>query len=547
MNLTAALSAFHFLRPLWFLVLPLIVALWWWYRFRWQQGAAKSRHFAPHLAQALRVGEGSRRRILPVDMSPVDSLAAVTLCLIIGLAGPTWSRVANPMISETAPLVVALEVTPSMMTSDITPTRLARATIKIERLLATRSGAQTALIAYAGTAHLVVPLTNDPELIKPYLEGLSPEVMPLDGDASSRALTLADDVLTDQSVAGTVLFVSDGLSAANRAAFDARESTNGLVFLTLLPEGQPTPVIAELDARQVRVSADDSDVESLERTLASAYQQALLNDDRLAWKDRGVWLAWPAALFALLGFRRGWNLGAVALLVLGVLPLSLMAPGSVLAQQNEATVSRRAVVTEEASPLVARLMDAFLTPDQQGRWWLEHRQYRRASEQFEDPAWRGYALYRDGQYGEAVAILNQLETADASFTQGLALIRNRQYREAITAFETTLARDPSYPEGERNLALARQILDDIEETREQSDTGEARGEGADDVVFDNEAQRGVETTVTGDEDDQLLTPDQWISSIDSDTGDYLRQRFALEVARQDAVPETTNQASESKP
>ncbi|NRB56172.1 MAG: VWA domain-containing protein [Salinicola sp.] len=524
MNLMGALSAFHFLRPYWFLLLVPIAALWWWYRFRFQQGEARSPHFAPHLARALRIGDDARRRF-----SPVDSLTAMALCLVIGLAGPSWSRVANPMISQTAPLVIALEVTPSMMASDVPPTRLERAAIKIENLLATRSGAQTALIAYAGSAHLVVPPTSDPALIKPYLEGLTPQIMPVDGDVSAQALALADSVLADQTVAGTILFVSDGMSASNRTAFEARESAHTLAFLTLLPEGQPAPVVDELDARQVRVSADDSDVESLERTLASAYRQALLNDDRLAWKDRSAWLAWPAAFFALLGFRRGWSLGAVAL-VTGVLPLSLIAPGSALAQQNDARVSKRAVVTEAASPLVARLMDAFLTPDQQGRWWLEHRQYRRASEQFEDPAWRGYALYRDGQYGEAVAILNPLETAGASFTQGLALIRNRQYREAITAFETTLARDPDYPEGERNLALARQILTYVEETREQSDTGEDRGEGADDVVFDNEAQRGVETTVTGDEDDQLLTPDQWISSIDSDTGDYLRQRFALEAA-----------------
>ncbi|WP_223162352.1 VWA domain-containing protein [Salinicola halimionae] len=536
MNLLDALSAFHFLRPLWFLLLPLVGCLWWWYRFRYQQKEVASRHFAPHLAQALRIGQGARG-----GLSPVDTLAALSICLIIGLAGPAWSRMANPMISQTAPLVVAMEVSSSMMASDVPPTRLARAKIKIENLLATRSGAETALIAYSGSAHLVVPLTADPALIKPYLEGLNPDVMPNEGDVSAKAFSMAETLLEDQTVAGTILFVSDGLSATNRPAFQAGEPNNTLVFLTLLPEGQPTPEIDGLDAQQVSVSADDSDIESLERTLASAYQQALLNDDRLAWKGRGVWLAWPAACLALLWFRRGWSLGVLILAIL-IAPTMASWPREALAQQNSGTVSKRAASTDEASPVMSRVVDAFLTPDQQGRWWMEHRRFRQASEHFQDPAWRGYALYRDGQYGEAVATLGQLETADASFTQGLALIRNRQYREAITAFETTLARDADYPEGARNLALARQIFDDVEETREQSDSGEDRGEGADDVVFDNEEQRGVETTVTGDEGDQLLTPDQWISSIDSDTGDYLRQRFALEATRQ-----ATNQATESGP
>lgn len=540
MSLPETLSAFHFLRPLWFLLLPLIACLWGWYRFRYQQQARASRHFAPHLVQALQIGQGTRR-----GLSPVDSLAALSICLIIGLAGPAWSRVANPMISQTAPLVIALEVSASMMASDVPPTRLARAKIKIENLLATRSGAQTALIAYAGSAHLVVPLTADPALIKPYLEGLSPQVMPVEGDASAQALSLAETLLADQLVAGTILFVSDGLSAANRPAFLASGASATLAFLTLSPPGQPAPGIDGLDIQQVSVSADDSDIQSLERTLASAYQQALLSDDRLAWQDRGVWLAWPAACLALLWFRRGWSLGVLVLAVL-LLPAIALWPREALAQQNSGTVSKRAAQTTETSSMMSHLIDAFLTPDQQGRWWSERGRFREASEHFQDAAWRGYALYRDGQYGEAVAALAPSDSADAAFTQGLALIHNRQYREAVAAFETTLARDPGYPDGEKNLALAKRIFDDVEETREQSDTGEDRGEGADDVVFDNEAQRGVETTLTGDESDQLLTPDQWISSIDSDTADYLRQRFALEAARQ-ASGQATARATQSGP
>lgn len=534
MEFTDALSALHLLRPWWCLLLPLIALLWWWWRRRTTRGGASSKHIAPHLDQALRVGSRTHRRF-----TPIDSLALLLVFLVLGAAGPTWSRIPNPMVTQTAPLVVVLKVSEDMLAQDIPPSRLERARHKIEDLLETRSGASTALIAYAGSAHQAVPLTDDPGLIRPYLEGLAPDVMPEPGDAAADALAMAEDLLADSPVPGAILFVTDGISTANRTAFINRDAGSTLVMLRMAPPNQATPVMDEIDAEQVDVSADGSDVAHLERLLAAAYQRALLDDDRLAWKDRGALMAIPALLLALLWFRRGWIVGTPVLLAPALLPPALLIGVSlagmltaapVMAQQD-ATVTRRAAEQSTENPVISAITHAFLTPDQQGRWWMEHRDFDRAAQHFQDPAWQGYAMYRDGQYAEAAQLLGRLDTADAAFTQGLALIKSRQYRPAIDAFQTVLERDPDYPEGERNLALAKQILDYVEETREQSDTGEEAGIGADEVVFDNESNRGEETQQTGDQEGGVLTADQWISALDTDTGDYLRQRFAVEAAR----------------
>ncbi|GEN23278.1 transporter [Halomonas cupida] len=534
MEFTDALSALHLLRPWWCLLLPLIALLWWWWRRRTTHGGASSKHIAPHLDQALRVGSRTHRRF-----TPIDSLALLLVFLVLGAAGPTWSRIPNPMVTQTAPLVVVLKVSEDMLAQDIPPSRLERARHKIEDLLETRSGASTALIAYAGSAHQAVPLTDDPGLIRPYLEGLAPDVMPEPGDAAADALAMAEDLLADSPVPGAILFVTDGISTANRTAFINRDAGSTLVMLRMAPPNQATPVMDEIDAEQVDVSADGSDVAHLERLLAAAYQRALLDDDRLAWKDRGALMAIPALLLALLWFRRGWIVGTPVLLapallapalLIGVSLAGMLTAAPVMAQQD-ATVTRRAAEQSTENPVISAITHAFLTPDQQGRWWMEHRDFDRAAQHFQDPAWQGYAMYRDGQYAEAAQLLGRLDTADAAFTQGLALIKSRQYRPAIDAFQTVLERDPDYPEGERNLALARQILDYVEETREQSDTGEEAGIGADEVVFDNESNRGEETQQTGDQEGGVLTADQWISALDTDTGDYLRQRFAVEAAR----------------
>ena len=123
----------------------------------------------------------------------------------------------------------------------------------------------------------------------------------------------------------------------------------------------------------------------------------------------------------------------------------------------------------------------------------------------------------------------RLDTAEAAFAQGMAEIKSRQYRPAVRSFETALVRRPDFPEAERNRDVAMAIVEYVETTREQSDTGEERGIGADDVGFDNEAARGAETQIEAPKEGAApLTAEQWIQSIDTDMGDFLRSRFLLD-------------------
>ena len=365
-------------------------------------------------------------------------------------------------------------------------------------------------MAYAGTAHRTAPLTEDPGILRPLLEGLTPAVMPVEGDNATAALDLATGILNDAETPGAVLFVLDDLNPADLAAFQAQTDPPlpPVVFLVTLPERTPLPLLDQIpDATVVRLTADDSDIAQIERRLRSAHRAALLADERLAWDDRGWWLLWPVALLVLLWFRRGWTMrwAAVAVAV-----LSLQPPGAAQADG---------------------WIDWFLTPDQQGRWAYEHKDFARAGELFQDPMWQGHAKLRAGQYEDAAAIFARLDTADAAFSEGLALIRNREYRPGARAFEKALVRRPDFPEAETNRDIAWAIVDYVETAREQSDTGEDSGIGADEIVFDNEAQRGATTQIEAPQKEALpQTADQWIDSIDTDMGGFLRSRFLLENA-----------------
>ncbi|MEM9393127.1 MAG: VWA domain-containing protein [Pseudomonadota bacterium] len=502
-----ALEYFHFLRPVWLLALPAIALLW--YRIRPSKKAAEvdTDAIAPHLARALRVGDSDKRTFYPID-----GVALVGVLLAIAAAGPAWTRLPNPLVSETAPLVVALKVTESMETSDLAPNRLERARFKILDLIGSRAGARTALIAYAGSAHQVAPLTEDPNILRPLLEGLSPQVMPTPGDDATAALTRAVDILETSETPGAVLFVLDDFNPADVDAFTAvRDPPRPpIVFLVAAPMSVTLPQLDRIpNATVVQIASDDSDIAEIERNVRSAHAAALAADESLAWDDRGWLLLWPAALLAALWFRQGWTMRWGLVLLLAAL---------------------------SSAPAPARAdgwVDWFLTPDQQGRLAFDNKDYSRAGELFEDPMWAGYAKYRAGEYEDAAEVFSRISTADAAFAQGMAHMRSRGYRAGVAAFETALERQPDFPEAERNLEIARAIVEYVETAREQSDTGE-QGIGADEIVFDNESGRGAETQMEApDEDAAPVTADQWLSSIDTEMGDFLRSRFLLENAEDD--------------
>ncbi|MGI9367652.1 MAG: vWA domain-containing protein, partial [Ruegeria sp.] len=237
----------------------------------------------------------------------IDAAMIIAVLVTLGVAGPTWSRAPNPLIADTAPLVIALKVTDSMEETDLAPSRLERANFKVTDLINARAGASTALVAYAGTPHRVAPLTEDGNILRPLLEGLTPSIMPKQGDSADKALAVAEDILSSSDTPGAVLFVLDDLDPTLTASFQSSDTS--IFFLTMLPQGQS---ITQLDTLKnstvVPFTPDGKDIATLERRIKSAYSQALADDDRLDWQDRGWILAWPAALLTLLWFRKGWVL-----------------------------------------------------------------------------------------------------------------------------------------------------------------------------------------------------------------------------------------------
>ena len=175
----------------------------------------------------------------------------------------------------------------------------------------------------------------------------------------------------------------------------------------------------------------------------------------------------------------------------------------------------------------------WLTPDQQGRLAYERLDFAAAADTFADPMWQGTALYAAGRYPDAADAFGRLPNAQGFYNRGNAFMKAFDYGKAIAAYEVAVAEAPDWTEALENLELARYVLDYIQDAREQSDTGDETELGADDYKFDNTEERGREMTITKQSTIELESAEKWMRSVDTQTGDFLRTRFALEASRED--------------
>jgi Ca-activated chloride channel homolog len=489
---------FHFLRPLWLMALIPVVAIVVLIAFRRRPESQWGDVIAPNLLKHLLVKPDHRWRIDPLYL-----VASGLVIGIVALSGPTWRRELPPFVEDKAPLMIALSVAPSMNESDVAPTRLERAKQKVRDLLEARAGARTGLIAYSGTAHLVMPLTDDRAVIEPFLAALTPVLMPVQGNNTAAAAALAANLMATESVAGTILLITDAVN--DEAAVRRAAGRNNMLILGITPPERQ-------DANAVRVSVDDADIRSLERRIETSYQSAQSAAFGARWRDEGYWLLLPVALLGLLWFRRGVTVAWVIASIVFQLP----APAS----------------AAEAS----WLRNLWLTPDQQGRIAFDRGEYAAAKQLFSDPMWRGIAAYRAYDFLAAAESFRKIETPIGRFALGNAEAQNHAYEKAIKAYDEVLAIQPNNAAAKRNRAIVEAALEAQEEKRCKQEKGEAPpDEKADEVRVDRKQKDGKRVRV---QTEDLTTPgaaEAWMREVQTSPADFLKQKFSIQAV---TVPQT---------
>lgn len=295
------LADFHFLRPWWFITLPLVLAIFWWARRSVKQSSWQDL-IHPELLQAMLQQPKKQRALTPTRL-----FTASLIVWLLALAGPSCSRQPSDLVDTQAALVIALYLGESMLSQDLKPNRLAHAKLKAGELLSQRQGAATGLMVYSGSAHRVLPLTKDTAALRLYLQNLSTQVMPTTGNRVDLALTMAEQMIpvTEQ---GSVILITDSLSGITETQMQKPASALGLstqlLHITTVAESS---VAAGLNQKLsiVPMSADNGDIAQLLANIKIAYQNYLANSEYVQWRDDGYYLLWPLLLLLLLWYRQG--------------------------------------------------------------------------------------------------------------------------------------------------------------------------------------------------------------------------------------------------
>jgi Ca-activated chloride channel family protein len=287
---------------------------------------------APELLPHLISGDSVAR-----SRSGIPALIAAWCLASFAAAGPSWQQLPQPVLQKQDALVLIMDLSYSMLATDLQPSRQDRVRRKLLDLLRERREGLTALIAYAGDAHIVAPLTDDNPTIANLLPALTPDMMPLPGsnpvDAVERATGAAglrrgaprpsaaghgrhkrsDDatgsleLLSRENRQLAVLGVGTEVGAPIALPGGGfLKDDNGEIVVPALDETPLRSLAAKAPAaRYRRMSVDDSDLAALLRPQYPARTTRSLDRQADRWQDMAHWFVLPLLLFALASFRRG--------------------------------------------------------------------------------------------------------------------------------------------------------------------------------------------------------------------------------------------------
>lgn len=569
----------HWMRLGWLLAVPVLV---WLLVARWrhQQRIGRWHQLLPPAFHAALLSAGGGRGA----RWPLVLLGLGWALALLALLGPGWQRLEQFEQKPGDPLVVMLQLTPDMLATDVAPNRLAQARRKLQDLLKNRLDAQTAIVVYAGSAHVLVPLSNDLATASNLLDALKPSLMPAPGQRADLAVAQAQGLLAQAGQGqGRLLLITSALSDQERAGIDhllGRQSPPLLVLGIGTASGAPVTLEDGqlLKDAQGAIALPRLDAAALERFAQhqrGQYQNARVDDHDLralglfdslraprgastsqhldAWADQGYWLLLPLLLIAALGARRGW--------LLCLLPLLLAAPHPAWAVGWD---------------------DLWLRPDQQGQHLLEANRPAEAARRFSDHRWQGVALFEAGDYAGAAQQFARGDSAADHYNRGTALARAGQLEAAVDAFDQALERQPDLPQAMRNRALVQQLLDQQHAEQAASTppaeqpsapehgTGDASaaasppdpkgqaqaqgseapgeqaaaqaqgsGQGSDDAQANPGTHQGEEPPADASpsaQSERQQSLEQWLRQIPDDPSELLRRKFWYEQQQQQDTP-----------
>ena len=243
------MNLFRFANPEFlylFLAVPVILTIWLMNEFRKKKALA-------------RFGDLSLVKRLIPDLSTIRppfklilQITAFSFMTII-LARPQFGSKIEEVKRQGVEVIIALDVSNSMLAGDIQPNRLERAKQAISRLVETLDNDKIGLIVFAGNAYTQIPVTTDYISAKMFLSTISPEIAPRQGTSIASAIDLGMRSFSPGSNKSKALIViTDGENHEEDPVDKAKEAAaEGIVIHTIgIGSADGVPISMNINGRQ---------------------------------------------------------------------------------------------------------------------------------------------------------------------------------------------------------------------------------------------------------------------------------------------------------
>lgn len=548
-------TTFHFLRPEWLLAFfPALAMIGFaWHQLRTAAAGDWRGHVDPHLMAHLAV-KGAPPR---AARSGVVALGFALTAMILAMAGPAWEKLPVPAYGGAAPTVIVLSLSQSMNSTDLVPSRIARAGHKLRDILDQTEGSDVALVIYADRPFVAAPLTSDAEVIRQMLPELSTGLMPVLGNRldlaiggaqgllsraggnRGRIVVLADDTGLDPaaSLQAAAAAKSAGYSVSvmgvgttdgadlQTAQGQAIRAADGSTMTTKLDVAGLTALARSGGGAFSTVTADGSDLATLlpphiegGATGAQGKPVDMIGD---SWADMGYLLLLLPVLLAPFAFRRG---------LLFALPFLAICMGMAPSDARAETWT-----------------DLWKTPDQQGQAAFTAGDFAKAADLFVHPDHKAAASYRAGDFVAAATAYgaDRGGAVSTAYNLGNSLAKSGKFEEALIAYDKALATTPTDPDIIFNRDLVAKLLEQQQQDQKQSgderqDPSTPQDGSKPDQAQSSDGQKGrgdqTSTPQTGDQSD---TPE---NSQPSPAPAQDAEPNAQQAAQQSDLKETLDEA-----